>query len=163
VGRDVVLVSFRGRGRYYLGPALSSLLAVAILKTTAAAAQTSEAPQQVKPTQPALPQIRVMGRRAVQRGPVRKPQPQAAAPSLPDNKQTPWWPTLNAYTTADAYAFVDIPGRDVAVGAVENLRVSLRVRNLTNAVYAAWSDTTYPDQILLGAPRTYEIAASARW
>lgn len=58
---------------------------------------------------------------------------------------------------------VDIPGRDVAVGAVENLRVSLRVRNLTNAVYAAWSDTTYPDQILLGAPRTYEIAASARW
>ena len=92
MGRDVVLVSFRGRGRYHLGPALSSLLAVAILKTTAAAAQTSEAPQQVKPTQPALPQIRVMGRRAVQRGPVRKPQPQAAAPSLPDNKQTPWWP-----------------------------------------------------------------------
>jgi len=71
--------------------------------------------------------------------------------------------TLNAYTTADAYAFVDIPGRDVAVGAVENLRISLRVRNLTNAIYAAWSDTTYPNQILLGAPRTYEIAASARW
>ena len=71
--------------------------------------------------------------------------------------------TLNAYTTADAYAFVDIPGRDVAMPELENLRISVRVRNLTNAVYATWSDTTYPDQILLGAPRTYEIGASARW
>lgn len=71
--------------------------------------------------------------------------------------------TLNAYTTADAYAFLDIPGRDVVMPELENLRISIRVRNLTNAVYAAWSDTTYPDQILLGAPRTYEIGASARW
>jgi iron complex outermembrane recepter protein len=71
--------------------------------------------------------------------------------------------TLNAYTTADVYAFVDIPGRDVAVPELENVRISMRVRNLTDAVYAAWSDTTYPDQILLGAPRTYEIGASARW
>jgi iron complex outermembrane recepter protein len=71
--------------------------------------------------------------------------------------------TLNAYTTADAYAFLDIPGRDLAMPELENLRISARVRNLTNAVYAAWSDTTYPDQILLGAPRTYEIGASARW
>src|SRR5262249_49686333 len=57
-----------------------------------AAQKPGNPPQQVKPTQPALPQIRVMGRRAVQRGPVRKPQPEAAAPSLPDNKQTPSWP-----------------------------------------------------------------------
>ena len=71
--------------------------------------------------------------------------------------------TLDAYTTADAYAFLDIPGRDVAMPELDNLRISMRVRNLTNAVYAAWSDTTYPDQILLGAPRTYEIGASARW
>jgi len=70
---------------------------------------------------------------------------------------------LDAYTTADAYAFLDIPGRDVAMPKLENLRISARVRNLTNAVYAAWSDTTYPDQVLLGAPRTYEIGASARW
>jgi iron complex outermembrane receptor protein len=34
---------------------------------------------------------------------------------------------------------------------------------VTDKVYAAWSDTTYPDQVLLGAPRTYEIAALARW
>jgi iron complex outermembrane recepter protein len=70
---------------------------------------------------------------------------------------------LDAYTTADAYAFLDISGRDVAMPKLENLRISARVRNLTNAVYAAWSDTTYPDQILLGAPRTYEIGASAPW
>jgi iron complex outermembrane recepter protein len=71
--------------------------------------------------------------------------------------------TLDAYTTADIYAFLDIPGRDVAMPELKNLRISMRVRNLTDAVYAAWSDTTYPDQILLGAPRTYEIGASARW
>ena len=70
---------------------------------------------------------------------------------------------LNAYTTADVYAFLDIPGRDVAMPELENVRISMRVRNLTNAIYAAWSDTTYPDQILLGAPRTYEVGASARW
>jgi iron complex outermembrane recepter protein len=71
--------------------------------------------------------------------------------------------TLNTYTTADAYAFLDIPGRDLAIPELESVRISARVRNLTNAVYAAWSDTTYPDQILLGAPRTYEIGAVARW
>jgi iron complex outermembrane recepter protein len=71
--------------------------------------------------------------------------------------------TLNAYTTADVYALLDIPGRDVAIPELENVRISMRVRNLTDAVYAAWSDTTYPDQILLGAPRTYEVGASARW
>jgi iron complex outermembrane receptor protein len=70
---------------------------------------------------------------------------------------------LNAYATADVYAFLDIPGRDLAMPELENLRISMGVRNLTDAVYAAWSDTTYPDQILLGAPRTYEVGASARW
>ena len=71
--------------------------------------------------------------------------------------------TMLAYTTADAYAFVDIPGRDLAWPELDKLRVTFRVRNLTNKIYAAWSDPGYPDQILLGAPRTYEIAASARW
>jgi iron complex outermembrane receptor protein len=71
--------------------------------------------------------------------------------------------TLDAYTTADAYAFVDIPGHDLPWRTLDTLRVTFRVRNLTNAVYAAWSDTTYPDQVLLGAPRTYEVAASAKW
>ncbi len=71
--------------------------------------------------------------------------------------------TMNAYTTADVYAFVDIPGRDLGRPEISNLRLTARVRNLTNAVYAQWADTTYPDQVLLGAPRTYEIAASAKW
>jgi iron complex outermembrane recepter protein len=70
---------------------------------------------------------------------------------------------LDSYTTADVYSFVDIPGRDIWMPQVENLRITFRVRNLTNAVYAAWSDTTYPDQVILGAPRTYEVGASAKW
>jgi iron complex outermembrane receptor protein len=71
--------------------------------------------------------------------------------------------TMNAYTTADVYAFVDIPGRDLYWQDVKNLRISFRVRNLTNAVYAAFSDPGYPDQVYLGDPRTYEVAASAKW
>lgn len=71
--------------------------------------------------------------------------------------------TLDAYTTADVYAFVDISGRDLARLELDNMRVTFRVRNVTNKVYAAWSDSTYPDQFLLGALRTYEVAASARW
>ena len=71
--------------------------------------------------------------------------------------------TMLAYTTADAYTFVDIPGRDLARPELDKLRVTFRVRNLTNRVYAVWSDPGYPNQILLGAPRTYEIAASAKW
>jgi iron complex outermembrane recepter protein len=70
---------------------------------------------------------------------------------------------MDAYTTADAYAFVDIPGRDLDWQDVKTLRIAFRVRNLTNAVYAAFSDPGYPDQVYLGDPRTYEIAASARW
>jgi iron complex outermembrane receptor protein len=71
--------------------------------------------------------------------------------------------TMDAYTVADAYTFVDIPGKDFARPDINNVRITFRVRNLTNAVYAAWSDPGYPDQIYLGAPRTYELAASAKW
>jgi iron complex outermembrane receptor protein len=71
--------------------------------------------------------------------------------------------TLLAYATADVYTFVDIPGRDLWRPEIENLRLGFRVRNLTNVVYAQWADSTYPDQVLLGAPRTYEVWASARW
>jgi hypothetical protein len=28
---------------------------------------------------------------------------------------------------------------------------------------AVWGDPSYPDQILLGAPRTYELAAAFKW
>ena len=71
--------------------------------------------------------------------------------------------TMDAYTTADAYAFVDIPGRDIASPEIKSVRVTFRVRNLTNAIYAAFSDPGYPDQVYLGNPRTYEVAASAKW
>jgi len=70
---------------------------------------------------------------------------------------------MDAYTTADVYAFVDVPGRDFARPDIDKLRFGFRVRNITNAVYAAWSDPGYPDQVLLGFPRTYEVSAAARW
>jgi iron complex outermembrane receptor protein len=71
--------------------------------------------------------------------------------------------TMDAYTTADAYAFVDFPGKDLGWSDVKTMRLSFRVRNLTNAVYAAFSDPGYPDQVYLGDPRTFELAASAKW
>jgi iron complex outermembrane recepter protein len=71
--------------------------------------------------------------------------------------------TMDAFTTADAYAFVDIPGKDLGWTDVKTMRVSFRVRNLTNAVYAAFSDPGYPDQVYLGDPRTFELAMSAKW
>ncbi len=71
--------------------------------------------------------------------------------------------TMDAYTTADVYAFVDIPGRDIAMPDLKTVRLTARVRNLTNVIYAQWADPGLPDQVLLGAPRTYEIAASAKW
>jgi iron complex outermembrane receptor protein len=71
--------------------------------------------------------------------------------------------TMLSYTTADIYSFVDIPGKDIALPELKTVRVSFRVRNLTNAVYAQWADPGLPDQVILGAPRTYEVAASAKW
>jgi iron complex outermembrane receptor protein len=71
--------------------------------------------------------------------------------------------TMNAYTTADIYAFVDIPGRDFGRPEINNMRLTFRVRNLANRVYAAFSDPGYPDQIYLGEPRTYEVGAHFKW
>jgi iron complex outermembrane receptor protein len=68
---------------------------------------------------------------------------------------------MNAYTIGDAYVFVDIPKS--VFQAVDQARIAFRVRNFTNKLYAAWGDPGYPDQIMLGAPRSYEVAASFRW
>ena len=68
---------------------------------------------------------------------------------------------LLAYTTADAYAFVDIPKSGVL--SAENTRITFRVRNLTDEKYAAWGDPFYPDQILLGAPRSFELSAAFKF
>jgi len=62
--------------------------------------------------------------------------------------------TMLAYTVADAYAFVDIR---------KKTRLTFRVRNLTDKKYAIWGDPFYPDQILLGAPRSYEVSASIKF
>ena len=69
---------------------------------------------------------------------------------------------LLAYTTADAFAFIDIP-KSRAFPTFYSTRVTFRVRNLTNRRYAEWSDQFYPDQIFLGAPRTYEIETSFKF
>lgn len=69
--------------------------------------------------------------------------------------------TMNAYTVGDLYAFVDIP--KTVFNAVDQARLTFRVRNFTDKRYAIWGDPFYPDQILLGAPRTYEISAAFKW
>jgi iron complex outermembrane receptor protein len=72
--------------------------------------------------------------------------------------------TMDAYTIADAYAFVDIPGRDIYFWqGVDRARIGFRVRNLTDKRYAAWGDPGYTDQIILGAPRSYEVSASFKF
>jgi iron complex outermembrane recepter protein len=37
-----------------------------------------------------------------------------------------------------------------------------RVKSLTNKLYAAWGDPGYTDRIILGAPRSYQVAASVQ-
>ncbi|UPK29715.1 TonB-dependent receptor [Bradyrhizobium sp. 195] len=69
--------------------------------------------------------------------------------------------TMKAYTVADVYAFVDIP--KAVFNAVDQARLTFRVRNITDKRYAIWGDPFYPDQILLGAPRTYELSAAFKW
>ncbi|MGH6712718.1 MAG: TonB-dependent receptor domain-containing protein, partial [Bradyrhizobium sp.] len=69
--------------------------------------------------------------------------------------------TMNSYTTFDAYAFVDIP--KTVFNSIERTRLAFRVKNLTDKRYAAWGDPGYTDQIILGAPRSYEVAASFKW
>ncbi|MEP6837562.1 MAG: TonB-dependent receptor plug domain-containing protein [Bradyrhizobium sp.] len=69
--------------------------------------------------------------------------------------------TMNQYTLFDAYAFVDVP--KTIFNGVDKTRIIFRVKNITNKLYAQWGDSSYPDQVILGAPRSYEIAASFKW
>lgn len=69
--------------------------------------------------------------------------------------------TMKAYTVADVYAFVDIP--KTVFNAVDQARLTFRVRNIADKRYAIWGDPFYPDQILLGAPRIYELSAAFKW
>jgi iron complex outermembrane receptor protein len=70
---------------------------------------------------------------------------------------------MNAYTIADAYLFVDIDPRDLYWQGINAARITFRVRNLTDQRYAVWGDPGYPDQIILGASRSYEVAASFKF
>lgn len=69
---------------------------------------------------------------------------------------------MDAYTVADAYVFVDIE-KSLLLPTVDKTRLAFRVRNLTNKAYAAFSDPGYPDQVYLGAPRTYEVSLAFKF
>jgi len=70
--------------------------------------------------------------------------------------------TMNAYTVADAFLFVDIE-KPLLLPTVDKTRLAFRVRNLTNKAYGAFSDPGYPDQVYLGAPRTYEVSLAFKF
>src|SRR5882672_1588379 len=70
--------------------------------------------------------------------------------------------TMDAYTVADAFLFVDIE-KPLLLPTVDKTRLAFRVRNLTNKAYAAFSDPGYPDQVYLGAPRTYEVSLAFKF
>ncbi len=53
--------------------------------------------------------------------------------------------------------------RAMLFATATSTRLAFRVRNVTDKRYAAWSDPFYPDQIFLGAPRTYEVEASFKF
>ncbi len=55
---------------------------------------------------------------------------------------------LKAYTTADVFAAM----------LFRDSRLTFRVRNITDRSYGLWADVFYPDQVILGLPRTYEVA-----
>jgi iron complex outermembrane recepter protein len=70
--------------------------------------------------------------------------------------------TMDAYTVADAFLFVDIE-KSLMLPMVDKTRLMFRVRNLTDKVYAAFSDSGTPDQVYLGAPRTYEVSLAFKF
>ncbi len=65
--------------------------------------------------------------------------------------------TLNSYALADAYV----------AWTLGSVRVTFNLENLTDSVYASWSDIfylgqtdpsfIYANQVMLGAPRTYSV------
>jgi len=45
----------------------------------------------------------------------------------------------------------------------DSYRIALSARNITDEVYAPWSDVYYPNQVALGSPRTIELSFRARF
>lgn len=61
--------------------------------------------------------------------------------------------TLESYQLFHAFAAYN----------VDNLRIMLQVHNVTDEIYVPWSDTIYPGQALLGAPRVYDLVVKTRF
>jgi len=56
---------------------------------------------------------------------------------------------LLGYTTCDVFANVHITGK---------LTLGIRGRNISDKAYGLWADTSYPGELLLGAPRSVEVS-----
>lgn len=69
--------------------------------------------------------------------------------------------SMRGYTTADVFAFVDLPRAWPALAA--DTRLTLRVKNVGNTRYASHGDPFYPDQVFLGAPRTVEASVGVKF
>jgi iron complex outermembrane receptor protein len=69
---------------------------------------------------------------------------------------------MDEYTVADAYMFIDFE-KPRWLPSVDRTRLAFRVRNLTNKIYANFLDPGTPNQIYLGAPRSYEGAISFKF
>lgn len=61
--------------------------------------------------------------------------------------------TLERYTLINAFVAY----------AQDRYRLAFNVRNVSDEIYAPWSDTTYPNQIALGAPRSYELSLQLKF
>ena len=61
--------------------------------------------------------------------------------------------TLDRYTLLNAFVAY----------AQDRYRIAFNVRNASDERYAPWSDTTYPNQIALGAPRSYELSLQMKF
>jgi len=62
-------------------------------------------------------------------------------------------------TELDAYQLLNV----FVAYEKNNYRLGFNVRNVTDEIYAPWSDVFYPNQVALGSPRTYELSFRARF
>ena len=71
---------------------------------------------------------------------------------------------MDAYTVGDVFAIIDIDSKDfMPLRGVNKTQVTLRIKNVTDRRYAVWGDAQYPDQVLLGVPRTYEFSTAFKF
>jgi iron complex outermembrane receptor protein len=61
---------------------------------------------------------------------------------------------LNTYTLVDVYGSYELRPGMLLIG---------RVRNLFDQPFVLWADIFYPSEVLLGAPRTFELSLVARF